>query len=50
MDSFIKIWDVFNSKILYTVHGHQGPVNSVAFSRDGDLICSGGPDATLMVW
>ena len=32
------------------MHGHQGPVNCVAFSRDGDLICSGGADTTLMVW
>ena len=50
LDSTIKIWDAFNSQILYTVHGHQGPVNSVAFSRDGDYICSGGNDTTLMVW
>ena len=32
------------------MHGHQGPVNSVAFSRDGDFICSGGADTVLMVW
>ena len=50
LDSTIKIWDTFNSQILYTVHGHQGPVNCVAFSRDGDYFCSGGGDTTLMVW
>jgi WD40 repeat protein len=46
----MKIWDIFNSQILYTMHGHQGPVNCVDFSRDGDFICSGGADTTLMIW
>ena len=32
------------------MHGHEGPVNSVSFSRDGDFICSGGADTTLMIW
>ena len=50
MDSTMKVWDVVNGQILYTVHGHEGPVCSVDFSRDGDYFCSGGTDQILMIW
>ncbi|MCQ2820412.1 MAG: hypothetical protein MJ252_24365 [archaeon] len=50
MDSTMKIWDLLNGQILYTMHGHEGPINSVAFSRCGDYFCSGGADAILMIW
>ena len=29
---------------------HGGPVNSIAFSRDGRLIATGGADGTVRVW
>jgi hypothetical protein len=46
----MKIWDLKMGQILYTVHGHQGSIKSVAFSSEGDYFCSGGEDAILMVW
>jgi hypothetical protein len=32
------------------IHGHKGPVTSVAFSPDGQLIVSGSYDNTVRVW
>jgi centriolar protein POC1 len=50
MDSTLKVWDLKMGQILYTLYGHEGPATSVAFSNCGDFFCSGGTDATLMVW
>ena len=37
--SFDSIWDIFNSQFLYTLHGHQGPVNSVILhSQEMEII------------
>jgi WD40 repeat protein len=35
---------------LMQLQGHDGPVNSVAFSRDGSKIISGSSDKTIRVW
>uniref|UniRef100_A0A672Y338 POC1 centriolar protein homolog A n=1 Tax=Sphaeramia orbicularis TaxID=375764 RepID=A0A672Y338_9TELE len=43
-DSTMKILDLVEGKLLYTLHGHQGPVTCVAFSRAGDYFASGGSD------
>lgn len=43
-DSTLKILDLLEGRLLYTLHGHQGPATCVAFSRDGDLFASGGSD------
>jgi hypothetical protein len=36
--------------VLYTLKGHEGPVNSVSFSPDGTRIVSGSNDATIKLW
>ncbi len=35
---------------LATVKGHDGPVNSVAWRRDGEFLVSGGNDSTIVLW
>ena len=50
LDSTVKIWDLFNNSILYTLYGHEGPIYSVSFNKIGEFICSGGIDANLLLW
>ena len=41
---------MLEGKIFYTLHGHQGPSLSVAFSKGGDYFASAGTDEQVMVW
>ncbi|XP_021096897.1 POC1 centriolar protein homolog A isoform X2 [Heterocephalus glaber] len=49
-DSTLKILDLMEGRLLYTLHGHQGPAITVAFSRTGEYFASGGSDEQVMVW
>jgi centriolar protein POC1 len=49
-DSTIKIWDLRQGHILYTLYGHEGASTSVNFSPCGDYFCSSGVDSVVMVW
>jgi centriolar protein POC1 len=49
-DSTIKIWDLRQGYILYTLYGHEGPSNTADFSPCGDYFCSSGNDSVVMVW
>jgi WD40 repeat protein len=47
----ITVWDAENGVVLLgPLKGHSGPVRSVAFSKDGRYIVSGGEDNTILVW
>ncbi len=50
MDSTIKIFDLINGKLIYTILGHEGPICCVNFSNCGHYFISGGTDAILMIW
>jgi len=49
-DSTLKIWDLRQGHILYTLYGHEGASTSAAFSPCGDYFTTGGSDSVVMVW
>jgi serine/threonine protein kinase len=45
----VKIWDANKTRLVFTLTGHSGPINSVAWSSDGRL-ASGSSDHTVKIW
>lgn len=47
----MKIWDVKEGHLFYTLHGHKnGPTTTAVFSPTGDFFATGGSDSQVMVW
>ncbi|KAG2993472.1 hypothetical protein PC119_g18449 [Phytophthora cactorum] len=49
-DNSIKLWDVREGQVLYTLQGHDGAVNCAEFSQDCKLLASGAVDSCVLVW
>tara|TARA_B110000208_G_C11732577_1_gene416949 strand:- start:3 stop:1511 length:1509 start_codon:yes stop_codon:yes gene_type:complete len=50
-DSTLRVWDIREGHLVYTLRGHAGGVTACAFSQDGDFFASGSAgDNTVMVW
>ena len=49
-DSSLRIWDIREGRLIYTLHGHTGPALAARFSQDGNFFASGGADQLVMVW
>ncbi len=41
---------VQNSRVTQVFYGHNGPVNSAAFSPDGTKLVTAGDDGTVIIW
>jgi WD40 repeat protein len=48
-DGTVRLWDVNSTKILAVLKEHNGPVNAVAFSKEG-ILASGSLDKTIRLW
>ena len=46
----VKLSDAATGRLIRTLEGHAGEVNSVAFSADGSRVVSGSSDKTLKLW
>ena len=51
-DKTIKIWDAESGKLLRTLSGHTGRIESLAFSPDGKMLAigGGGGDSSVKLW
>ena len=47
-DSTLKIMDLIEGRLFYTLHGHKGPATAAAFSATGEYFASGGADEQVM--
>ncbi len=49
-DKTVKLWNVTTGRLLASLEGHIGRINSVSFSFDGKTIVSGSDDKTIKLW
>ncbi|KAL2911719.1 hypothetical protein HK105_208820 [Polyrhizophydium stewartii] len=51
MDGLIKVWDVKEGHLFYTLHGHKhGATTAAVFSPTGSYFATAGSDSQVMVW
>jgi WD40 repeat protein len=48
--SYLQLWDVSTKKVIHFLAGHNDPINSVAFSPDGQTLASGSQDGSVKLW
>jgi len=50
LDEEIKVWDVRQRSVAYTLIGHQDTITSLAVSPDGTTLLSNSMDNTVKLW
>ena len=46
----LMIWDLQNERLLFELEADIHDVNTIAFTRDGNRLISGGWDSTVRIW
>mgnify|MGYP001793761823 CR=1 FL=1 len=46
----VKLWDTGTGELLRTLDLHQGRVNSLSFTADGQMLATGSADQTIRLW
>jgi WD40 repeat protein len=46
----IVLWDIVTNLELLRVPAHEGPINVIRFSNDGQFLATGSEDLTAIVW
>ncbi|KAF4835900.1 Vegetative incompatibility protein HET-E-1 [Colletotrichum tropicale] len=46
----VLVWDTPREQILHILQGHDGPVTTLTFSKDGGLLASASIDASIKLW
>jgi RNA polymerase sigma factor (sigma-70 family) len=46
----VHLWEVATGKVICTLRGHRGQIQSLAFSANGRRLASGSPDSTVLLW
>ena len=49
-DGTVKLWDVATGQERYTLKGHQGAVQALEFTPDGNTLITGSNDGTVRLW
>jgi WD40 repeat protein len=49
-DGVTRFWKLATGELLAELPGHDCDVNSLAVSRDGSRLISGGTDTTVIIW
>jgi WD40 repeat protein len=48
-DKMVKLWDTATGRLIHTLEGHRSFIAAMAFSRDGALVATAGPDE-IKLW
>lgn len=49
-DGTVKVFDMLDAKLVYTLHGHQGQVHCLDFDKDSGSLCSGDSVGKILFW
>ena len=49
-DGLVKLWDLYEGHLRYTLHAHKGAATTATFASRGGFFATSGQDAEVMVW
>lgn len=49
-DNKVKIWELKQGRLGWTVFGHEGEIKTVQFNEKGDYFATGAEDKLVMIW